>query len=710
MRSVTTFMCGTLVLGLLAGAAATTWYVPSQCATIQAGIDSAATGDTVLVADGTYTGTGNRDIDFLGKAILVTSENGPEVTIIDLESSGRGFRFHTSEDTMSVLRGFTIQNGSEDQGGGIFCSQSSPRIEGNILTGHETAFGGGTIYCSGASPTIDGNTISGNTADDGAGIKCTSGSSPMIIGNTITANSTPWTGPGAGIYCLDSSPTIIGNTITADSTLGLGGGICCESSSPTIEGNTISDCYGSDSGGGIACIDNSSPTIVDNTITGNAGDYAGGIYCLESSPIIADNRVAENEAWSGCAGIVCMNYASPTVSGNTIAGNQSDYGGGGILCNYYSSPMILDNAITENLSLHANGGGIECYSHCAPLLLSNTIAGNVASGDGGGIYCDVGCTLTVTNSILWGDAATTGQEVWLSNASAISFNYCDVEGGTLGVYVPPGCSLHIGPGNIDDDPLFVSGSLGDYYLSQIAAGQGEDSPCVDAANPASLVPVGRTTRTDGYPDVWPLDMGYHYPTNRGPDLVDQADTTIAENEYLTFILEATDPDEDSITFSSPDLPSGATLDAVTGVFEWTPTYQQAGLYTVTFIATDFGTPALADTEQTDITVTDVVEVEDGEGEGLRSHAQYLAQNYPNPFGSSTTIAYSLRAPGRVRVSIYDIRGALVREVVKERVAAGVHRVVWDGRDTRGRTVGSGIYFCRLEAGDFAETRRMVLLR
>jgi hypothetical protein len=131
---------------------------------------------------------------------------------------------------------------------------------------------------------------------------------------------------------------------------------------------------------------------------------------------------------------------------------------------------------------------------------------------------------------------------------------------------------------------------------------------------------------------------------------------------------------------------------------------------VTFIATDFGTPALADTEETEITVTDVVGVEDGEGEEVRRHAQYLAQNYPNPFGSSTTIAYSVRVPGRLGISIYDIRGALVREIVKERVAAGVHRVVWDGRDVRGRRVGSGIYFCRLQTGDFTETRRMVILR
>jgi hypothetical protein len=370
---------------------------------------------------------------------------------------------------------------------------------------------------------------------------------------------------------------------------------------------------------------------------------------------------------------------------------------------------VEDNAITENVSESSDGGGMACYYYSSSVLSGNTISGNVASLLGGGIYIEDACTLTVTNSILWGDSAYDGQEVWLAGSSMISFSYSDVEGGTLGIHVDPACSLHLGPGNIDDDPLFVPASFGDYCLSQIAAGQGEDSPCVDAGDQGSGVPEG-WTRTDGYPDIWPVDMGYHYLTNSAPDLIDQADTTIAEGQNLTFTLYASDPDEDSIAFSSPDLPDGATLDAVTGVFDWTPTYLQAGVYTVTFIATDYGAPAFADTEQTGITVTNVVSVGNGEEGTLPPPAQYLAQNYPNPFASSTTLSYSLRARKPVSLAIYDIRGAMVRELVHETVGSGVHRVVWDGRDSRGRDVGSGIYFCRLEEGEFTETKRMVLLR
>ena len=92
-----------------------TIHVPGDYSTIQAGIDAAAVGDTVLVTDGTYTGQGNRDLDFEGKAITVQSENGPNNCIINCEGSWdaerQGFYFHSGETNSSVVRGLTIRNG-----------------------------------------------------------------------------------------------------------------------------------------------------------------------------------------------------------------------------------------------------------------------------------------------------------------------------------------------------------------------------------------------------------------------------------------------------------------------------------------------------------------------------------------------------------------------------------------------------------------------
>ncbi|MEW6103204.1 MAG: hypothetical protein AB1630_05225 [bacterium] len=79
------------------------------------------------MADGTYTGTGNKNLSWSGKHITVRSENGPNNCIIDCENSGRAFYFNNS-GTGDLVLGFTIKNGNAGDGGGIYCNNSSPSI------------------------------------------------------------------------------------------------------------------------------------------------------------------------------------------------------------------------------------------------------------------------------------------------------------------------------------------------------------------------------------------------------------------------------------------------------------------------------------------------------------------------------------------------------------------------------------------------------
>jgi subtilisin family serine protease len=88
----------------------------------------------------------------------------------------------------------------------------------------------------------------------------------------------------------------------------------------------------------------------------------------------------------------------------------------------------------------------------------------------------------------------------------------------------------------------------------------------------------------------------------------------------------------------------------------------------------------------------------------------LHPNRPNPFNPVTTIAYDLPRDARVRLVIYDVRGAEVRALVDARRPAGRHLATWDGRDAGGNPAASGVYFYRLVAGDFAQTNKMVLLK
>ncbi|MGD1047741.1 MAG: T9SS type A sorting domain-containing protein [Candidatus Krumholzibacteriaceae bacterium] len=99
------------------------------------------------------------------------------------------------------------------------------------------------------------------------------------------------------------------------------------------------------------------------------------------------------------------------------------------------------------------------------------------------------------------------------------------------------------------------------------------------------------------------------------------------------------------------------------------------------------------------------------GETPRAPAvSYLEQNAPNPFNPATTIRFGLARQGRATLSIYDVSGRLVRTLVDGPRSAAVYRETWDGHDARGKAVASGVYFYRLRAGTFSETKKMVLTR
>ncbi len=88
----------------------------------------------------------------------------------------------------------------------------------------------------------------------------------------------------------------------------------------------------------------------------------------------------------------------------------------------------------------------------------------------------------------------------------------------------------------------------------------------------------------------------------------------------------------------------------------------------------------------------------------------LLHNVPNPFNPTTRIAFDLAHNDHTRVAVYDLKGRLVRTLIEARLQAGRHNVIWDGKDTHGRTVASGVYFYRLETTDLTQQAKMILVK
>ena len=92
------------------------------------------------------------------------------------------------------------------------------------------------------------------------------------------------------------------------------------------------------------------------------------------------------------------------------------------------------------------------------------------------------------------------------------------------------------------------------------------------------------------------------------------------------------------------------------------------------------------------------------------HAFRLLRSYPNPFNPSTTIEYEIPAGADVRIRVFDLHGALVKELLHEAQEAGRHKVTWDGTDRRCARVASGVYVYAVECGGRALSRQLILVK
>lgn len=306
-----------------------------QYQTIQAGIDASSDGDTVVINDDVYTGEGNKNIDFKGKAIQVLSKNGRDRVIIDCKKDGRGFIFQSGEGSDSILTSVTIRNAkSRYRGGGILCKKaSSPKLI-NLKIEDCVGMMGGGICAEKSSPGIENCHIQGcgATKQHGGGIAIYgAGDKNYLIKNcTITGNKAR--GNGGGIYTTAGSKQkieISSTTISRNSAKS-GGGVNFNGDLIIMTGGSITRNTASNRGGG-AYINYGSSVLMDNVIIekNKAGCSGGGIYSYghpskKASIVFLKGNISENQLQGGLGGGVGLKGANASFSG-TIFRNNTHY-------------------------------------------------------------------------------------------------------------------------------------------------------------------------------------------------------------------------------------------------------------------------------------------------------------------------------------------------------------------------------------------------
>lgn len=373
-------------LAILGAATASTLaaelLVPQTFPTIQAAIDAAAPGDTILVSPGTYS-----RIDLKGKAIVVRSTAGPESTIISGGNTpGYVVTFSRREPRQTLLDGFTITgaisatSGSTFQSGGIRIQGASPTIANCIIAGNQGVFGGG-VWIGGGAPAITDSSILSNSANVGGGLysenanvlltrvrfagnsAINNGGGAQIAGGRVTLHHSFFTGNTAQSLgaALNLNSTIADIQYTSFDSNGTtedlggafihqpfgGGAVYTTGVSGTFNANTLTN-NNAYAGAGLYLAGNTGGLIVSNTlIANNTGAQGVGVYINGQGGQLVNITVANNRLGGG---VFATNGSNASISNSIIAGHGSVNSGWDV-AGAQTSSIALDASIVRSFVL-----------------------------------------------------------------------------------------------------------------------------------------------------------------------------------------------------------------------------------------------------------------------------------------------------------------------------------------------------------------------
>lgn len=396
--------------------------VPDDYSTIQLAIDSCNSGDTILVAPGTYNESliTNEKSIVLASYFLTESDSNHITSTILKGTDGPVLSVNNGADSITVI-GFTINGGNSEKGAGINATNTRLIVKDNIFSFNWNSKwptgSGGAIYALSSELIIYNNRFEYNRSDNGGALYAT----------------------GCELWIKD-------NTFNNNRVQKSGGALHFGSSTVFIERNTFFQNWASQSGGAIAC-GGSQGYIKDNDI-------------IENIYTDLDSTGSENGGGILCSGRI---HGTLKVINNVITKNRAS-NGGAIVCGNYV--LVQNNLITKN----DEGLGGAIYITGDSRIVNNTIYGNDGYST---IYIKSGSP-EITNNIIWGNSLHDEMKtIHIEPAPGTPIiSYCNIQDGFEGA------------GNFSLDPLFRNVVTGDFHLKSIDCGDDANSPCIDAGSPA----------------------------------------------------------------------------------------------------------------------------------------------------------------------------------------------------------------------------------
>ena len=655
-----------------------TLHVPDQYGTIQDAINSALSGDTILVQPGVYP----ENVDYRGIDVLIASlfliTRDPayiDSTVIDGEGNDAVVIFNSRESDQARLVGFSITNGSSREGGGIYCFHASPRVSYCAIYGNNAEDGGAGIFCYESNPVILNCTIFANTAEEGGGIFLKSASSPTIINSILWDNA-----PAEVFFSDDWDPNTFsvgfsdiegGRDGIVDNFNGFvdwGDGNIDEY--PLFENADENNYHLTENSPCIDAGDDFYPDDPDDSIVDMGAfyfDHRGGRLDVSISLVRGWNLIScpvippENEMEIIWAPVVARGNLYRVMDHNgrfySIEPEFNNIPGWDIHQGYYARLGNPETLVIRGFIIHPDepiqvreGWSLVAYypEEEIPALdaFANIEDVLVLAKDARGqfYYPEIGFSNMGTLR------QTQGYHVKVSEEVELTWNVPDQVAMVVPTEPAPPAPIHFSPPSPTLWNMSVLVSVGMSPITSTVQHGFDDSEIELAAFTAGGACVGAAVLAGESP--WGLAI---WGDDSSTEQVDGA----LEGDRLSFRIWDGTAEQDA-------------------VINWTEGDGH-------FVSSGFAQIAV---------------------ELTAAPSEFTLSNpYPNPFNGSVRLNFSLDKSGKTVLAIHDLSGRTVETLIDNNLKAGYHSIDWSARD-----IPSGIYFVRLGSADVSLVKKVILVR